>query len=77
MLKDAFKTHVVRHVVSSCLALCAGAMFWAIAQPHVIQHGLVLYYEKCACLMKWDVSRANVVKHIRDSCCGTSSEPIT
>ena len=76
MLKDAFKTHVVGPVVGSCLTLCAGPMFWAIAQPHVIQHGLVLYYGKCACLMKWDVSRANFVKHIRDSCCGTSSEPI-
>ena len=76
MLKDAFKIHVVGHVVGSWLALCAGPMFWAIAQPHVIQHGMVLYCEMCACLMKWDVSRADVVKHIRDSCCGTSSEPI-
>ena len=76
MLKDVFNAHVLVHIVGSCLGLCAGPMFWAIAQPHVIQHGLVLYYEKCAGLMKWDVSGANVVKHIRDSYCGTSSEPI-
>ena len=76
MLKDLFNAHVLEYIVGSCLGLCTGPMFWAIAQPHVIQNGLVLSYEKCACLIKWDVSRANVVKHIRDSCRGTSSEPI-